>query len=207
MKFVTRIFGIAAALSAVSCAVGPNYRAPATTMPAAFSANIPTTRPATVPTDLTQWWKSLNDPRLDSLIERAIQNNPDLEIALTRVQESREIESALTGVALPQAGLSGAAARGSGTNSTKSRISGPLNAASNTTGYREITDIVGFDAGWELDVFGSYRREIEAAKADSQAALEERNAALVVLISDVARAYIDDQALELRLKLIRDDIQ
>ena len=116
------------------------------------------------------------------------------------------MEVAVEGPAFPVLGASGAAARGSGTNSTKGRISPPLNAASNTTGLKEITQIIGFDAGWELDLFGRYRRQIEAAQYDTQAAAETRNAVLITVVSDVARAYTEVRALQMRLKIANDNI-
>ena len=61
--------------------------------------------------DLSQWWHALNDPELDSLIERAIRANPDIEIALTRLQEARTQQAVLLGNALPEVAASG----GSGT--------------------------------------------------------------------------------------------
>jgi NodT family efflux transporter outer membrane factor (OMF) lipoprotein len=190
-----------------ACAVGPNYHTPATRMPDGFASTQSTTQPATTQrVDLTLWWKSFGDPELDSLVERAIAANFDLDIALTRLQEARTQEVVISGAALPMADASGAAARGSGTNSTKGRIGAPLNAASNTTGLKEITDIVGFDAGWELDIFGKFRRESEATRADAQAALDERNAVLITVISDVARTYIETRALQARLAILQSNI-
>jgi multidrug efflux system outer membrane protein len=86
--------GLASALTA--CAVGPNYHAPNPNMPRGYMAGATQAPPGAQtpaeagPTvDITQWWHALNDPGLDSLIERAIRANPDLEIALTRLQQVR----------------------------------------------------------------------------------------------------------------------
>ena len=155
----------------------------------------------------TDWWKSFGDPELDSLIDRALAANFDLEIALTRLQEARTAEIVVEGGALPEIDASGALAGGTGTNSTKGRVEGPLNAGTNTTGLKEITQVVGFDAGWELDLWGRYRREIEAARDDTQAAAEARNAVLITVISDVARAYMDARSLQMRLKIAQDNIR
>ena len=206
LLYVPAIFTILA-----GCAVGPNYQTPSTTMPSSFAAP-PATQPATAsattrPVDISVWWKSFGDPELDSLIDRAIAANFDLEIALTRLQEARTAEVVVEGGALPELEASGGAARGSGTNSTKSRVSGPLNAGTNTTGLKEITQVVGFDAGWELDLWGRYRREMEAAKDDTQAAAEARNTVLITLVSDVARAYMDARSLQMRLKIADDNIK
>jgi NodT family efflux transporter outer membrane factor (OMF) lipoprotein len=205
------IFAVLIAFALAGCAVGPNYRAPSTTMPSSFAAP-PSTQPATAsatarPVDISVWWKSFGDLELDSLIDRAIVANFDLEIALTRLQEARTAEVVVEGGALPELEASGGLAGGTGTNSTKGRVSGPLNAATNTTGLKEITQVVGFDAGWELDIWGRYRREIEAARYDTQEAAEARNAVLITVVSDVARAYMDDQSLQIRLKIANDNIK
>jgi len=185
------------------CAVGPDYHTPSTTMPSAFSAAPPSTQPA----NITDWWESFGDPELDSLIDRALAANFDLDIALTRLQEARTAEVVVEGGALPEIDASGALAGGTGTNSTKGRVEGPLNAGTNTTGLKEITQVVGFDAGWELDIWGRYRREIEAARDDTQAAAEARNMVLISVISDVARAYMDARSLQMRLKIAKDNIK
>jgi hypothetical protein len=160
------------------CTVGPNYHAPVTTMPSAFTKLSPATQP-TVTVDTSQWWKTFDDPELDSLISRAVQANPDVQIALAHLQEARTFEYVANGNELPYLEASGAAGRGSGTNSTKGRIPGPLNAGSNTTGLKEVTEIGGLDALWDLDLFGGLRRATEAARYDKQAAAEARNDAMV----------------------------
>lgn len=211
MKAARKLSLLVVATALSGCTVGPNYHTPATTMPSAFSG-VPTTRPATTGAstrplvDFTRWWKSFDDPQLTALVDQAVVANFDLEIALTRLQEARTLEVALSGTAWPVLEASGAAGRGSGTNSTKGRISAPLNAGSNTTGLKEITEVVGFDAGWELDLFGYYRREIEAAHYDAQAAAQARNAVLITVVADVARAYMDMRAYQVRLAIIQDNI-
>jgi NodT family efflux transporter outer membrane factor (OMF) lipoprotein len=193
-----------------ACTVGPNYHQPPTTMPEAFAPPPPTTRPvataATRPVDMTRWWQSLDDPELDSLINRAVANNPDLEIALARLQEARTQEAAVSGSSLPAAEFSGGAARGSGTNSVNGRIAHPEYAGTNTTGLKQITQAFGFDAGWDLDFFGGYRRQIEAARYDTQAAAEARNDVLILLLSDVARAFIDQRTMQMSLAIAQSDI-
>ena len=211
MKAAKFLSVLVVSITLTGCMVGPDYHQPPTTMPGAFTALQPSTQPATFsannsPVDIARWWRSFDDPELDSLIDRAIAANFDLEIALTRLQEARTQEIVVEGGALPVLDASGAAARGSGTNSTKDRVGGPLNAGTDTTGLKEITQVVGFDAGWELDLFGHYRRQIEAAKYDTQAAAETRNAVLITVVSDVARAYTEVRAVPMRLKIANDNI-
>jgi NodT family efflux transporter outer membrane factor (OMF) lipoprotein len=208
---ILAILAITACFS--GCAVGPDYHTPANTMPGNFTPGLASTNPPatilseTKPIDLAHWWQSLNDPELNSLVEHAIQANPDLEIALDRLQEARADEAVTLGGALPKAEMSGGAGVGTGTNSTKNRVSGPLNAATNSTGLKEITEVAGFDAGWELDFFGKNRREIEAVYDDARAAAADRNAVLISLVSDVVRAYMDARTLQLRLAITNENIQ
>jgi NodT family efflux transporter outer membrane factor (OMF) lipoprotein len=155
---------------------------------------------------MATWWKSLGDPELDRLVERAVEENFDADIALMRLQEARASALVVAGGIMPFVEASGAAARGSGNNSIKSRVPTPLNAGTNTTGLKEITQVVGFDAGWELDLFGRFRRQLEAAEADTQAAAEARNAVLISVIGDVARAYIDFRTAQERLHIAQDNI-
>lgn len=196
-----------AALAIGGCEAGPNYRVPQTPMPESFAGG-PASPPATQPTtgattqhaiDITRWWESLGDPELDSLIERAVAANLDLKIALTRLQEVRAQEYVVTGATLPLVDLSAGAGWGSGNNSVRGRVAPPVYAGTNTSGLKQITWVAGFDATWEIDFFGRFARQVEAARADSQAAYEARNAVLLTVVSDVARYYVTLRALELRL--------
>src|ERR1700691_4310348 len=116
--------GLAVALA--GCAAGPNYHTPQPDTPPAFvaitaantAASASATATANAP-DLATWWRALDDPELDSLVERAIKSNPDLEIALTRLQQARNYEAVVAGHALPDVDASGAAARGTGNDLTK----------------------------------------------------------------------------------------
>ncbi len=194
------------ALGVAACAVGPNYRTPNLSTPAHFTESKPKDPGAAgspSPVDMTQWWHALGDPELDSLVERAIAQNPDVLIALDRLQAARVFEAASFGAALPTAGASAAAARGTGSDLTRGRAAQPLIAADNAAGYQHINEIAGFDAIWQLDIFGKYRREIEAVRYDAQANLAARNGVLVAVISDVARAYVDLRGLQMRAQVLK----
>ncbi len=104
------------------CTVGPDYHKPRMNVPASFSAA--TTQPTataqitTLPSapapgvDVTRWWESLNDAELNSLVDRAIAANPDLHIALNRLQEAREVVAVVNGQDLPTAEFSAGLGRG-----------------------------------------------------------------------------------------------
>jgi NodT family efflux transporter outer membrane factor (OMF) lipoprotein len=189
------------------CTVGPDYHPPETPMPAGFGAAAgvsPAAAKADDPPaiDPQAWWRSLGDPELDLLIERAIASSPDIEIALTRLQEARTEEAVVLGEALPEMQASGAAGVGTGSDLTRGLANPTLRSADNPAGLKHLNWIVGFDAGWELDLFGQYRRELEAAGYDAQAAAAARNAVLIAIVADVARAYVDLRGLQTQLAVL-----
>ena len=207
------LFATIAAAAITGCAVGPNYKAPVISMPAEFyvgPASPPTTQPtqpvADRAVDITRWWAALGDPELDSLVDRAVRANLDLRVALTRLQESRAQEYVISGGTLPLVDFGAGAGRGTGSDSTRGRIPTPLHSAANTSGLKEITEVAGFDATWEIDLFGRFTRQIEAARADTQAAYEARNAVLLSVVADVARAYVNERAVRLRLAVARQNL-
>jgi NodT family efflux transporter outer membrane factor (OMF) lipoprotein len=208
-----RRVALLAALGALSCyalngcAVGPNYRTPNLTLPQTFAA-APGAHPDAPqkPIDASTWWTSLGDDELTSLIDRAIKANPQLEIALAHVQEAREQEAVFMGQALPELGVSGGAARGTGTDLARGRADQSLISATNTTGLSHATQVYGFVGGWELDLFGQYRREMEAARYDEQAARAARDNVLISIVAAVARAYVDMRGLQMQLAVLRQNV-
>ena len=192
------------------CAVGPNYHAPKTTPPREFvgatqhsAAAAPAAPPAL---DVSQWWHTLHDAELDSLIDRAIRANPDIEISLTRLQQVRTQQTVLAGAALPSVAASGAAGNGSGSDISRIGAAPALRAGDNKGALEQIKQVAGFTASWELDLFGGYRRAIEAGGYDVEAAAAMRNAVLISVIADVARDYVDLRGLQMRLTIIRENI-
>lgn len=164
---------LAAALSA--CAVGPNYRAPVpapAVLPSASAAGITRETPATL------WWTRFDDPVLAGLIAEALVANPDLRVGIARVNQARAVfgESRLD--QLPHVTLGAADARG-----TRPRAE--------AGGARESGESAsaGFDASWELDLFGRKRRATEAARADVQAGEAELADLQVSLAAEMARDY------------------
>jgi NodT family efflux transporter outer membrane factor (OMF) lipoprotein len=199
------------AAAVTGCAVGPNYHTPDEHPPTEFAAVRAQASMAAKPTsnapqaanvDFASWWRALKDLELDSLVTRAVAANPDALIALDRLQAARTYERGLIGTVLPDLDASAAAARGTGSDLTRSRAAQSLVSADNSAGLKHINAIAGFDSVWELDVFGKYRREIEAARADAQASLAERNAVLISVIADVTRAYIDMRGLQTRAAIL-----
>jgi NodT family efflux transporter outer membrane factor (OMF) lipoprotein len=123
------------------------------------------------------------------------------------LQEARTAEIVVTGQALPEVGFSLGAAWGSGRDLARGRASYPLVSADDTGNLKQINYIVGFDAAWEIDLFGKYRRAREAARYDTEAAIAARNAVLISVIADVARAYVDLRGLQTQLAVLRKNIE
>jgi NodT family efflux transporter outer membrane factor (OMF) lipoprotein len=176
---------------AASAAPMPNTGAPAAAGPAV---------------DLTQWWHALNDPELDSLIERAIRANPDIEIALTRLQQARTRQVVYAGDALPVVAADAAAGHGTGSDFTRAGALPQLRAGDNKGTLPQVAEVAGFAATWEIDLLGGIRREIEAGHYDVQAAAAARNAVLISVVADVARNYVDLRGMQMRLAILRDNI-
>lgn len=194
------VIGSLAALSA--CAAGPRYRTPTPDTPTAFTTLPIAPKSASAPIELSTWWRSLNDTELNSLVDRAVKSNLDLRIALDRLQQARSYEAVILGYALPEVEGSGAAGRGTGSDLTKGRASQVLRSADNGTGLQHINTIVGFDAVWEIDLFGKFRREFEAVRAETDAARAARYDVLTSVIANVVRAYIDLRGLQVRAGIL-----
>jgi NodT family efflux transporter outer membrane factor (OMF) lipoprotein len=191
------------------CALGPEYFTPDAALPATFVAPPAGKEPASggASPDLWQWWRTLRDPQLNDLIDRALQNNLDLKIALDRLQQARLQLVVIGSQALPE--LNGGAGGGVGTGSdeTKGRASQTLRSADNTTGLRSINQIGGLDAEWEIDVFGKIARRVESQTYTAEALKEARDWVYVVIAADVSRLYFDLRARQDRLRILNRDIE
>jgi NodT family efflux transporter outer membrane factor (OMF) lipoprotein len=192
------------------CTVGPDYHIPDIALPDTFLPPVVQMAQKTARkpgANLLDWWRSFRDPELDSLVSRAVESNLDLEIALTRLQAARTQELVVIGESLPAAEATGGAAIGTGTDLTRGRATPLFRSAVNTTNLSKIQEVGGFEAVWELDVFGKFRRELEAATYNAEALAETRNWVLVTVAADVARAYLDLRALQRELAVLRKDIE
>jgi NodT family efflux transporter outer membrane factor (OMF) lipoprotein len=201
------ICAFAACAALAACAVGPDYHPPEPPVPDNFTVASSVKAASDRPLQTTQWWRSLHDHELNSLIERAIVASPTLEIALDRLQQARAQEIVVVGAALPAAGFTAGGGWGTGSDLARGRASQTLVSAENAAGSAQVVNLTGFDAAWEIDVFGKYRRAIEAAQYDVDAAVAARNGVLVSLVADVARAYLDLRALQMQLAVLRKNIE
>jgi NodT family efflux transporter outer membrane factor (OMF) lipoprotein len=141
--------------------------------------------------DNAQWWRVFDDPVLDSLVEKAYQQNPNLHAAGARVLEALARRGIALGTLFPQ---------------TQEAFGSYLrNELSQHRSGQRLVDQkfddwqVGFDAAWEIDVWGRLRRGIEAAEAGALSSVASYDDVLVSLIAEVARNYIQLRTFEERL--------
>lgn len=187
------------------CTVGPNYAGPPQAAPKAAKApafvraeDLPV-----VPTPpVARWWETLNDPTLDALIDRALAANPDLAATSARLRQAR------AALRLEQANN---APKANATASyTHVRVPGlDLNdSGSGGSGGSDDLNLygLGFDASWEIDLFGGQRRAIEAARASAEAAEANIADAQVSLTAEVAQAYVNLRDRQRRIALTQDSV-
>jgi NodT family efflux transporter outer membrane factor (OMF) lipoprotein len=191
------------------CSLGPEYFTPDAALPVNFT--LPPTGNGSpsggASPDLWQWWRTLRDPQLNGLIDRAIQNNLDLKIALDRLQQARLQLIVIGAQAVPQLNGGVGGGTGTGTDETKGRAAQALRDGDNNTGLRKISGIGGLDAEWEIDFFGKIARRVEAQVYTAEALKEARDWVYVVIAADVARLYFDLRARQERLKILYRDIE
>lgn len=201
---ITNRLGTATAsllLLAAGCSVGPNYETPAYSVPAGWQ-EAQQSGFDSGSAELTRWWSAFNDPLLNSLVERAIQSNLDLRVAEARIREARAARAVTAAGAWPTIDTSASYAR-TRTSANAFAVSAP-SAAGNLE-----NDLFksGFDASWEIDMFGGVRRSVEAADANIDASVEDRRATLVTLLGDVAGNYIDLRGFQQRLDVARANLK
>jgi len=174
-------------LSLAGCAVGPNYKRPEVNTPVNFRGvtnQVSTNSLADLP-----WWGVFKDPALQDLIRTALTNNYDLQITLMRIDQARALQTQARSQFLPQIGYEGEANRG------RNEF---LGTPTPNGGQTMNSFLGGFNAFWEIDLWGRVRRMNEAARANFMATQEGRRAVMISVVSGVAKAYfelleLDDQ--------------
>ena len=187
------------ALTAVlaGCAVGPDYRTPQAPVAADWvGAADPTLKRTEV--DLARWWQVFGDPVLNRLVTLTRHQNLSLQAAAIRILEARARLGIASGSLYPQ----------------RQRLTGDLSRqtvsqhAPNTSPAMDrhfTTAGIGFDVGWELDVWGKFRRGVEAAEANLAAAAADHDDLLVSLTAETARTYVLVRALQARIRVAEEN--
>ncbi len=189
------------------CNVGPDYQPPQVKVAGSYfaassggAAGSSTSRPTQISEQaarVTQWWALFNNPTLNSLIDEALESNLDLRLAQARVREARALRAVASGGEYPTISASAAY--------SYQRLSknAPRYNAFSIPGFPWEFDLyqAGFDASWELDIFGRVRREVQAADATVGASVEERRNVLLSLLAETARNYAELRGFERQLAI------
>src|SRR3954470_2393387 len=179
-----------ALLAQSACAVGPDFKRPETEVAQRWHATDPRLAPETAADSL--WWKAFNDPALDRLIDLAFRQNLPLQIAGLRIVEARAQFGVATGRQFPQTQALTANVTAIGLTQP---ITDVLMINRNLLNYQ-----AGFDAAWELDFWGKYRRGVESEAAVLLASIADYHAALVSLTAEVARTYVAMRTSEVLIR-------
>lgn len=183
MSLPIRTATLLVAVGLAGCTAGPDYRAPEVEAGEGWIAPSEAAGPAP---ELTRWWTRFDDPSLERLVERALEGNLDVRTAAVRVAEARALRDAAAGRRVPVVDTS------VGVTRRRQSENGPLpidripGLERNQTIYE-----TGFDALWELDLFGRTRRAVEAADARLDRAVELDRAAQMSVAAETARAYFE----------------
>jgi outer membrane protein, multidrug efflux system len=181
-----------ATLLLASCAVGPNYRAPAiapAVVQNAQSAQFVTQSPEAL------WWQEFGDAELDNLVRRALAANLDLRSAYDRVRAARAVFAERKFDYAPHVQFDGAYSHFD--EQQPGFGAARINAQS---------DSLGFDAAWEIDLFGHVRRSVEAARADLGAEQANYQDAQVTVAAEVARNYFELRGAQKRLSVAQENL-
>lgn len=180
--------------------VGPNYAGPQCTpvSPSFTEVDSPKIDPSQVVDD--QWWRVFNDPELNLIIASLRDQNLTLKAACFRIREARHQLAIAAANRFPQQ----QAATADFAHNQNSR-----NARAAFPGFPLTVDdwSIGFDVGWEVDLWGRIRRSIAAAEAGVQTAVHDYNFALVSLIGETASLYVQIRALDERIELARQNVE
>jgi len=214
MRRLLPALGLVAALA--GCTVGPNYRAPTSATPAAFGEADPATASLPAP-DIGGWWRGYRDPELDRLVAIALRDGLDIKIATARIREARAQQAIERSRYFPQINANGGfdiekLSQNSGIASLAQAFGGGGASGGGATsgiglaGNSFKTYSLGFDASWEVDVFGGVRRAVQGAKARVEAAEWNARDAQVSLVAEVVDAYLQLRLAQDREAIARQEV-
>jgi len=201
MKAMTKFrkaAGLALSLTAVlmtsACAVGPHYKTPQT--PPAVYINAEAQGFSAGANPEANWWKLFGDPVLDDLEAQALSANLDLRVAADRLGQSRALLRDTRLDEFPRV------TSNAGYTASNEQVPGFTTSPIHTESYT-----FGLDAAWEIDLFGHVQHEVEAARADAQAARADLRGAQVAIAAEVAQTYFDLRGAQARLAVARNNLK
>jgi NodT family efflux transporter outer membrane factor (OMF) lipoprotein len=215
-KSLAKLLVLTSIVMLCGCSVGPAFERPEPSLPDRWGASggeSPQTQIEEGEVD-ARWWAQFGDPVLSGLIDRARESNLDLRVAALRVAQARAQRNAVAGNTAPNVSVSGSYSR---QRQSEFGTSTRLIDAIGIPGDRDaIIDVlsepynvyqVGFDTGWELDLWGRLRRAVESADASFAASTADLHGAQVSVIGEVARVYLELRGTQDQLRIARNDVQ
>lgn len=200
MRYIPAALLLAAGLA--GCTTGPDYVAPSPAMPEGWASPAADNEAPATDAALAEWWKSFNDASLDALIGEALAANQDLRVAQARLREARALRGINEAALFPTLDMGGALKRSRTKQNFEAGGGNSLLGGVDIERDQSLYE-VGFDAGWELDLFGGNRRALEAAEADLGAAEAALDDARMSLVAEVARNYMELRGTQGRLAVAR----
>lgn len=201
-----RIIAVIISASSLSglagCTVGPDFHAPKPNLPAHWNQHdAPENQSKTVSNSIdSKWWTSFGDPQLSALLKDAQANNLSLKEAANHVEQSLAVRSTVTADRLPSLGATGGYSYARNSSQGLTDISGHDGKSDYS-----VWDS-GLNASWELDLWGRVRRSVEMANANVQISEEDQHAALVSILSETARDYIQLRGTQNSLKITQQNL-
>jgi len=184
--------------------VGPDYLRPSVEVSDHWQES-QDPRLKAAPGSYREWWRALNDPVLERLIQTAYRQNLSLQAAGVRVLEARAQLGITVGEFYPQSQqLTGSA---NYNRYSERSLSAPQSELSGGLGFDYNQAQAAFSASWELDFWGKFRRAVESADASLLSSIAAYDNALVTLTGDVASTYVQIRTLEERLRIARDNVE
>lgn len=187
------------------CTMGPDYRKVEPAVPNHWQAGqvpeaglkpvLSAAEGPASPESLKNWWKSFGDAQLDKLMDQALAGNLDIKIALARIDQARAERRSTRAELFPTVNMTTGA----------QRQDNPFPGLA--PGIRYNMFELGFDALWEIDLFGRQQRRLEAATADLEGATEQYHQSLVILTAELARSYVDYRSIQNQLRITRSNLE
>jgi multidrug efflux system outer membrane protein len=191
--FLTSIVALSILLG--GCLVGPNYKRPTISAPAAFRGQATAEQGSFADQG---WWDVYSDPFLNVLIKEALKNNYDLKTAIARAKEAEAYRAVARSAYLPTVNVDSGVQRDHGVYKEDPELSLPTNTPTSNL------FLGGLSTAWEVDLWGRIRRSNEAANAAYLATEEGRRGLMLALITEVAQSYLELVELDRRLAVARD---
>ncbi len=200
-SLITNLLALTLFLS--SCSVGPDYVRPEDSISTEFRNSA-----SKESVELKKWWEGFQDPILNQLIEESITSNLSFREAQARVKEARALYIGSRSSFFPIPNLTTSYSR---TKGSENAIGAQSGGSGNNNGFQAIEERnlyqAGFDATWEIDIFGGIRREVESAKSQYEAQIESSRDVLISLLGEVAQSYLNLRSAQTRLNITLENIK